>query len=62
MSKREVIEQAADRPSSLVLSPKRWAADLTESEDLSVEILGQSETRQHCAPGCDWLLLRARKK
>lgn len=62
MSKREVIEQASTRPSLLVLSPKRWSADLTELPDLVVEILGQSETRQHCAPGCDWLLLRARAK
>jgi 4-amino-4-deoxy-L-arabinose transferase-like glycosyltransferase len=62
MSKREVIEQAGARSSLLVLSPKRWAADLTESPDLTVETLGQTETRQRCAPGCDWLLLRARAK
>lgn len=60
MSKREVVEQTNARSSLLVLSPKRWSADLTELPDLTVEILGQSETRQHCAPGCDWLLLRAR--
>jgi 4-amino-4-deoxy-L-arabinose transferase-like glycosyltransferase len=62
MSKREVVEQTTARSSLLVLSPKRWASDLTESSDLIVETLGQSATRQNCAPGCDWLLLRARPK
>jgi hypothetical protein len=62
MSKGAVIEQTNARSSLLVLSPKRWSADLTDLPDMVVEILGQSETRQRCAPGCDWLLLRARPK
>ena len=60
MTLREVVEQTSAHSSRLVLSPQRWAGALTESAELKVEVLGRSETRQRCAPGCDWLLLRAR--
>jgi 4-amino-4-deoxy-L-arabinose transferase-like glycosyltransferase len=60
MSVAEVVKETQARQSLLVLAPQRWATELLNSRELSVELLGQSASQQACSPACDWFLLRTR--
>ncbi len=56
-----LIEASRSR-SLLVASRKRWSDGVMKSEKLRVDIIGEQGFNARCSPGCDWVLLRARKK
>lgn len=57
-----LLAQASRSQSLLVISPKRWSDALTENPQLQTEQLGEQNFNARCSPGCDWVLLRVRRK
>ncbi|MGH9841127.1 MAG: ArnT family glycosyltransferase [Blastocatellia bacterium] len=57
-----LLVQVSRSGSLLVVSKKRWVEGVTGSEKLTVEKLGEQNFNARCSPGCDWVLLRARRK
>jgi hypothetical protein len=45
----------------LIISRKRWSEGVEKAENLQVEELGAQRFNARCSPGCDWVLLRARR-
>ena len=56
-----LLVEASRSQSVLIMSRKRWSEDVTKAEKLQVEKIGAQEFNARCSPGCDWVLLRARK-
>jgi 4-amino-4-deoxy-L-arabinose transferase-like glycosyltransferase len=57
-----LLAEASRSRGLLVASPKRWAADVIESEKIRTERLGEQNFHARCSPNCDWVLLRAQPK
>jgi 4-amino-4-deoxy-L-arabinose transferase-like glycosyltransferase len=56
-----LLIEASRSQSVLIISRKRWSEGVEKAENLQVEELGAQPSSARCSPGCDWVLLRARK-
>ncbi len=57
-----LLIEASRSQSVLIMTRKRWAEDLTKADKLQAAEIAEQSFNASCSPGCDWVLLRARKR